>query len=61
MCVECRQTPCVPGCPNEPEPEHKRICAVCGEPIYTPAYYQLLGKCICPLCVEDAWHYDDEE
>ena len=33
MCMECRQYPCHPRCPNAPEPAAVYECAYCNEPI----------------------------
>lgn len=33
MCDICQQTPCVHGCPNEPEPEMFAYCDSCGKAI----------------------------
>ena len=33
MCMECRQYPCHPRCPNAPEPAAVYDCAYCNEPI----------------------------
>ena len=31
MCEYCRSFPHLPGCPNEPEVDHTRRCAICRE------------------------------
>lgn len=31
MCEYCRSFPHLPGCPNEPEVDHTRRCALCGQ------------------------------
>lgn len=39
MCEICKKTPCDPRCPNAPEPEPVKICALCGEGIYKGERY----------------------
>ncbi len=34
MCMVCRQSPCVAGCPDAPEPEPVLICRECGAGLY---------------------------
>ncbi len=33
MCDICLRSPCLPRCPNAPEPATIYTCAYCGEPI----------------------------
>jgi hypothetical protein len=39
MCIECRQTPCHPRCPNASESKFKHYCYDCDEGIYTGDEY----------------------
>ena len=39
MCMECRQTPCHPRCPNAPEPKFKHTCSFCDEGILNGEQY----------------------
>lgn len=39
MCMECRQTPCHPRCPNALETKFKYYCYDCGEGIYVDEEY----------------------
>ena len=34
MCMECRQTPCHPRCPNAPDPKPVYECEYCHDGIY---------------------------
>lgn len=33
MCAMCRSYPCVPACPNAPEPRTYGVCKICKEEI----------------------------
>lgn len=52
MCEECHQHPCVPGCPNAPEPPIAGKCKECGETIYLGEDATTLdGKMYCQFCI----------
>ena len=39
MCIECRQTPCHPNCPNAPLLQPRCTCSLCKEGIYDREEY----------------------
>lgn len=52
MCEICLHSPCLPRCPNAPEPPSVFICSGCGKPIYEgDDYYDILGEQFCEECV----------
>lgn len=62
MCMECRQTPCHPRCPNAPEPESFRRCSECGEKIYAgDGYYYVEGSTYCEDCMQSFHRYEDTD
>lgn len=51
VCDECLRTPCLRGCPNEPEPAVKTyICSNCGDEITDG--YKINDEILCEDCVE---------
>ena len=58
MCMECRQYPCDPRCPNAPEPELEPLeCADCGVEISRgDVYHKLCGQIFCNDCVKHNQH-----
>ena len=64
MCIDCRQTPCHPRCPNAPDPRTVFICSGCGQEIYEgDDFWDILGEQFCEDCVDgakrEAIYYDD--
>lgn len=39
MCIECRQTPCHPNCPNAPLLQPRCTCGLCKDDIYDGEEY----------------------
>jgi hypothetical protein len=55
MCIECRQDPCHPRCPNAPEVEPALCCSICGGGILPgDTYYDIDSKDICAECMDDS-------
>lgn len=55
MCEICYAAPCLPGCPNAPEPPVAYVCFCCGEAIYAgEEYYDINGVPWCQGCIHDA-------
>lgn len=55
MCMECRQNPCHPRCPNAPEPRVLFRCMDCGEGIREgDDYYDMMGEPYCESCVKQS-------
>ena len=55
MCMECRQTPCHPRCPNASEPKAIFVCSGCSRDIYEgDDYYEIMGEQFCENCIEEA-------
>ena len=53
MCMECRQYPCHPRCPNAPDPEPVYVCDECREGIFDGGKYLHLGnRRICWDCID---------
>lgn len=53
MCDVCRVIPCLPGCPNAPEPRHVYICSGCGESICEgDTFYRVMEETFCEECIE---------
>lgn len=46
MCVECRQVPCHPSCPNAEEPKGLYECKKCGCQIYKGDRYFEKKACV---------------
>lgn len=54
MCMECRQNPCHPRCPNASEPPIVLYCDNCGMGIREGDEYHPLGiGNVCECCIED--------
>lgn len=71
MCIECRQTPCHPRCPNAPEPKVRGRCEQCGEELREDYEYYTDNKDN-KFCSDDCvkeyhgikskeWDYKEEE
>ena len=61
MCMECRQTPCHPRCPNA---THTPVCECeqCGYDIYEgDTMYVINGKNICESCIDECKTYAEFE
>lgn len=55
MCQECRVIPCMPSCPNAPEPKSVFICSGCGESIRDgDDYWEIMGEQFCEDCIDEA-------
>lgn len=55
MCDICVSSPCIPGCPNAPDPPQVYVCSGCGDPIYDgDDYWDLMGEQWCENCIDDA-------
>lgn len=62
MCMECRQTPCHPRCPNAPEPEFFERCSECGAKLYVgDGCYKVDGAIYCEDCMQGFHHYVDAD
>jgi hypothetical protein len=54
MCDICLSTPCLPQCPNAPDPPMVYKCINCGEKILEgDGYYDIDGEIWCEDCIED--------
>jgi hypothetical protein len=55
MCIECRQSPCHPRCPNAPDPPSVFVCSGCGDSIRDgDNYWEFFGEQFCENCVDNA-------
>lgn len=53
MCEICHQSPCMPGCPNAPEPPGF-VCKRCGETITEgESYFEAYDGKYCEDCLWD--------
>ena len=60
MCMECRQYPCHPRCPNADEPRVICECDLCGYPIYEGDEMYAICECkYCSDCIENSRTYAD--
>jgi hypothetical protein len=55
MCEVCHYTPCVPRCPNAPDPPEFGKCDRCGEPVFDgDEYYEEPdGDVLCESCADN--------
>ena len=54
MCMECRQTPCHPRCPNADEPREVCKCDKCSTSIHEGEdMYRVFEYNICEDCIRD--------
>lgn len=54
MCIECRQTPCHPRCPNADPPKPVFLCGWCNAEIYESDDYFEIDDCqVCESCISD--------
>lgn len=54
MCSICGHNPCLPGCPNAPEPKAVHRCSECGDGIYEgDRYLEVGGDFYCEYCLDD--------
>ena len=54
MCDICLSSPCLPRCPNAPEPPSIGKCEHCGEPIHIGENYaDIDGGLSCEDCLDD--------
>lgn len=54
MCQICRQSPCLSGCPNEPDPPAVSTCTRCGESVTLGyEYARIDGLDYCAECIDD--------
>ena len=65
ICDICRNIPCIPRCPNAPEPRPIFICSGCGEDILEgDLYWDIMGEQFCDSCIDEARkeavYYGDE-
>ncbi len=55
MCSVCHQIPCLPGCPNAPDPPSVYICSGCSKEIYEgDDYWDVMGEQFCEECIDGA-------
>ena len=55
MCKICRNIPCLPGCPNAPDPVTVFVCSGCGEDIFEgDDYWDIMGEQFCKDCIDGA-------
>lgn len=54
MCDICLSSPCLPGCPNAPDPPSIGECESCREPIFVgDEYAEIEGEKYCKDCLDD--------
>ncbi len=54
MCMVCRHSPCLPQCPNVPEPVKIHTCKECGDGIYAgDRFAEIEGSYYCESCLDD--------
>lgn len=55
MCIECRQYPCHPRCPNADEPMVVCRCYICNARIYDgDDMYKIEDMNFCENCITDS-------
>lgn len=54
MCAECRQHPHHPACPNAPQPDYIKPCAICGRMFDE----ELLLYGICADCISSKYTFE---